>query len=311
MTDNTRALVFFVATLGSIAVFADGDDERTARHLETVQWQQVYRTQDTQGAFFAVSVSNIDESIAWYTEKLGFALDHKSENEVRKGALLSRPGVLLELAEFDGAVDLASLDLGRESHEIFGVFKIGLLTPSAEATQARLAEAGVETVFGIVTASDGRQTFGVSDPDGNLVQFFSRPPGAVDLRPYLLAVSVPNIEESIAWYCDVLGFEMDTHDKYPDDKIEVALLRYRDYRLELVEHDLAVAPDYPDPDNPATVYGFGKLAFYSADPAGIARRAKATDTTFVYPPSDCEQNIDCSFTMKDPSGNWIQVFRQH
>ncbi len=131
---------------------------------------------ETQGAFYAVSVSDISESVAWYTEKLGFKLEAEGGNEVRKGALLSQPGVLLELAEFEGAVELTSLDADRESHEVYGVFKIGLITSSPEQTLARLTEAGVETVFGIVTASDGRQTFGVSDPDGNLVQFFGPRP---------------------------------------------------------------------------------------------------------------------------------------
>ena len=129
------------------------------------------------GAFHAISVSNMDQSIAWYIEKLGFELGFRGGNDAREGALLSRNGALLEVARFNGAVALSDLDSARESHEVVGVFKLGFVTSDLDGTYAALQEKGVDVLFGIVDASDGRRTFGVTDPDGNIVQFFS---GAAD-----------------------------------------------------------------------------------------------------------------------------------
>lgn len=127
---------------------------------------------DTTGAFYAISVQNLDDSIAWYTTHLGFELCSQAENDQRRGALLERPGALLELAEFDGAVSRTALKPGLESHLIHGIFKLGFVANDLDKTYAVLSEAGVEVFFPIVTASDGRRTFGVLDPDGNIVQFF-------------------------------------------------------------------------------------------------------------------------------------------
>lgn len=44
---------------------------------------------EPSGAFYAISVRNIDEAIAWYVKTLGFSLESQGGNEYRKGALLT------------------------------------------------------------------------------------------------------------------------------------------------------------------------------------------------------------------------------
>lgn len=126
---------------------------------------------ETNGAFYAISVQNIDQSIAWYTKHLGFKLQAKGGNDVRKGALLTRPGAVLELGEFMNAV---ARDPDVESHEVYGIFKLGFTTAHLDDTYTFIEEAGVEVFFPIVTASDGNRTFGVKDMDGNIIQFFGK-----------------------------------------------------------------------------------------------------------------------------------------
>lgn len=126
---------------------------------------------ETSGAFHAISVRDIDESIAWYTQHLGFTVETRGGNEQRQGALLVRPGAVLELGQFAGAVPRNKLNAGIESHEIFGVFKLGFTTANLDATFKALDEAGVDVFFPIVEASDGNKTFGIKDSDGNIVQF--------------------------------------------------------------------------------------------------------------------------------------------
>ena len=123
----------------------------------------------TNGAFYALSVSNLATAVDWYENQLGFEVVSTSENESRKGALLSRPGVLLELAEF---ADAAARHPAVQSHQLYGIFKLGFVTDDIDATFAALSSSGVDVFFPIVEASDGQRTFGIRDMDGNIVQFF-------------------------------------------------------------------------------------------------------------------------------------------
>lgn len=128
----------------------------------------------TEGAFHALSVRNIDEAIAWYTAHLGFTVESRGGNDQRQGALLSRPGAVLELGEFVDAMAREEISPGLESHEVHGIFKLGFLTSNIERTFALLEAEGVEVFFPIVAASEGSRTFGIKDPEGNIIQFFGK-----------------------------------------------------------------------------------------------------------------------------------------
>jgi len=128
----------------------------------------------TDGAFYAISVRNIDEAVAWYTKHLGFKIESQGGNDQRRGALLSRPGAVLELGEFASAIAQEEIRPGLESHEVYGIFKIGFTTTDLDRTYQILESAGVEVFFPIVTASDGNRTFGVKDLEGNIIQFFGK-----------------------------------------------------------------------------------------------------------------------------------------
>lgn len=128
----------------------------------------------TNGAFYAISVRSIDEAVTWYTEHLGFKIESRGGNAERKGALLSRPGAILELGEFVGATARDELRSGLESHEVYGIFKLGFTTVNLDSSFQFLEERGVEIFFPIVTASDGNRTFGARDMEGNIIQFFGK-----------------------------------------------------------------------------------------------------------------------------------------
>ena len=127
---------------------------------------------ETSGAFHAISVRDLDKTTAWYVEVLGFEVTSEGGNEHRKGALLERQGTVLELAQFEGAVAREDLREGLESHQVFGLFKLGFTTANLDETFAYLEQKGAEVFFPIVEASDGKRTFGIKDPEGNILQFF-------------------------------------------------------------------------------------------------------------------------------------------
>lgn len=124
------------------------------------------------GAFYALSVQDLERATAWYQDHLDFVVQSEGSNEQRSGALLTRPGVILELAQFTGAVALDELQPELESHQVFGIFKLGFSTLKLDDTFHALEKGGVTIFFPIVSASDDQRTFGIKDPDGNIIQFF-------------------------------------------------------------------------------------------------------------------------------------------
>ena len=128
----------------------------------------------TSGAFFAISVRDIDKAIAWYKQYLNFQLESQGANEHRKGALLTRSGTILEICEFVGATSREEIQPGLESHQLFGIFKLGFTTDKLDDTFTFLEIKGAEIFFPIVEASDGNRTFGIKDLEGNIIQFFGQ-----------------------------------------------------------------------------------------------------------------------------------------
>jgi len=105
-------------------------------------------------------VSDIDASVAFYRDKLGFALDHDTRNEHMHVVQLTPPGsgCSIVFGDLPGQTDMAP-----------GSMK-GLQLVVADAATARqeLLDRGVDasevTVF---DERDGGTFFGFSDPDGN------------------------------------------------------------------------------------------------------------------------------------------------
>jgi catechol 2,3-dioxygenase-like lactoylglutathione lyase family enzyme len=160
-----RAIVSFLSIPGTAVIVACG------AHAPRAQPSSLPAT---TGAFYALSVRNIDDAIAWYSRHLGFTVESQGGNDQRRGAILSRPGALLELGEFAGAMAREQVRPGLESHEVHGIFKLGFTTANIERAFEFLQSEGVEIFFPIATASDGSRTFGIKDPEGNIIQFFGK-----------------------------------------------------------------------------------------------------------------------------------------
>ena len=61
----------------------------------------------------------------------------------------------------------------------------------------------------------------------------NRPPALAHLTPHHFSVSVPDLEAAIAWYADILGFEVEVQFEIPAIPAKGAFLRSPALRLEL------------------------------------------------------------------------------
>ena len=107
-----------------------------------------------------VPVSDLDQAIAFYRDKLGFALDHDTRNEHMHFAQLTPPG---------SGCSIVVGDLPSQKQMTPGsLHGLQLVVADAAAARRQLIERGVDaseiTVF---DERDGGTFFGFSDPDGN------------------------------------------------------------------------------------------------------------------------------------------------
>lgn len=105
-------------------------------------------------------VSDVDRSIAFYRDKVGFNLDHHTQNEHMNVAQLTPRG---------SGCSIVFGDLPSQNQMPPGSMKaLQLVVADAAAAREELLDRGVEvSELSVITAADGGTFFGFSDPDGN------------------------------------------------------------------------------------------------------------------------------------------------
>ncbi|WP_404321283.1 VOC family protein [Arthrobacter luteolus] len=107
-----------------------------------------------------VPVSDLDRSIAFYSDQIGFDLDHHTVNEHMAFAQLTPPGSGCSIV-------IGSLP-GEEQMEPGSLKGLQLVVPDARAAREELVARGVEAGgVNVMDERDGGTMFGFSDPDGN------------------------------------------------------------------------------------------------------------------------------------------------
>jgi catechol 2,3-dioxygenase-like lactoylglutathione lyase family enzyme len=105
-------------------------------------------------------VSDIDRSIAFYRDQVGFHLDHDTQNEHMHVAQLTPPG---------SGCSIVFGDLPPHKEMAPGSMKsLQLVVSDGAAARQELLDRGVEaTDLMVITEADGGTFFGFQDPDGN------------------------------------------------------------------------------------------------------------------------------------------------
>jgi catechol 2,3-dioxygenase-like lactoylglutathione lyase family enzyme len=105
-------------------------------------------------------VSDIDRSVAFYRDQVGFQLDHDTKNEHMHAVQLTPPG---------SGCSIVFGDLPAQNQMEPGTMKaLQLVVPDAAAARQELVERGVEASEPmVIVEADGGTFFGFQDPDGN------------------------------------------------------------------------------------------------------------------------------------------------
>jgi methylmalonyl-CoA/ethylmalonyl-CoA epimerase len=85
----------------------------------------------------------------------------------------------------------------------------------------------------------------------------------IELRPHHCGISVPDLESSIAWYRDMLGFSLVSRSTLDAAHAKVAHIKYGDFLIELFE--VAGAAPLPEsrryPNQDLATHGTKHIAF--------------------------------------------------
>jgi catechol 2,3-dioxygenase-like lactoylglutathione lyase family enzyme len=105
-------------------------------------------------------VSDIDRSVAFYRDEVGFHLDHDTRNEHMHVVQLTPPG---------SGCSIVLGDLPAQRQMDPGSMKgLQLVVSDAATAREELLDRGVEvSELQVLTEADGGTFFGFSDPDGN------------------------------------------------------------------------------------------------------------------------------------------------
>jgi catechol 2,3-dioxygenase-like lactoylglutathione lyase family enzyme len=134
-------------------------------------------------------------------------------------------------------------------------------------------------------------------------------------RPYQVSISVADLDETVKWYRENLGFVMIKKMDLPKYALRIAFVELGGFQLELIEFKQSVSYEaiqklFPSVDDRAKVQGLGKLAFLVSDIAAVAERLKKKGVKFVRDVTDDNDFGVKWFMVEDNSGNVIQFFQK-
>jgi methylmalonyl-CoA/ethylmalonyl-CoA epimerase len=114
--------------------------------------------------------------------------------------------------------------------------------------------------------------------------------GDVYLRPLHVSFSVRDLDESMKWYGERLGFEAVFSMYIPQHRARLAFMRHGDFDVELVQHDETspVPAERLNPHEDQKVQGTKHIAFLVEDVDAIVNRLRAEGVEILAEPKIME-----------------------
>ena len=124
--------------------------------------------------FSAVIVKDLDVSVKWYSSVFGLKTKDVMEdpNGAYRISILESEGYLLELLQLKESVTREEALKGKLDAKLQGHFKYGFSVKDMAKVLNHLSSLKVDTSRIYTDQKTGKRNLLITDPDGNLIQFF-------------------------------------------------------------------------------------------------------------------------------------------
>jgi catechol 2,3-dioxygenase-like lactoylglutathione lyase family enzyme len=128
------------------------------------------------------------------------------------------------------------------------------------------------------------------------------------MRPSLVAIQVDNLDNSIAWYKDYLGFSVLERKEFKEYGMSISILELHDFKLELVDNEKALNKNSVLKKNEANdMTGFAKITFTIDHVDSLYATLKSKGASFAITLRDSNINPrEEFFIVLDCDNNWLQ-----
>lgn len=108
----------------------------------------------------------------------------------------------------------------------------------------------------------------------------------VNIKPLHVGISVANLDETLAWYEEYLGFEFIKRFYLPPAKSEIAFVRNGEFEIEFFQHDesIALPEDRLSPNTDAKTQGTKHICFRHDDVETLLNELKAKGVEVIIGP---------------------------
>jgi catechol 2,3-dioxygenase-like lactoylglutathione lyase family enzyme len=275
-----------------------------------------------------VSVSNVNKSLAFYRDLLGFPCLGRLKYNNEVGLVIDFLDIgnnsILEVFSFAKAPVKASEFISDDRQ--LGMRHIAFKVKSVDETSARLKKAGVAFTLDPTNATGGVRIAFFKDPDGTLIEIVegelnydvkgqpplpvpapaSGAPGKSQLAFDHVTLTIANLEKSLAFYQRVLGFTALGQLIFKDERgFVITYLQFGNSVLELFSFD-KVPTIYHTWNPDETVLGLKHIGMLVEDVFATGDQLKAAGVPIIYPPNHALGGVDTCF-FADPDGNALEL----
>ena len=289
---------------------------------KTAREESLSQPNKIQPRIFGITVSNMEQSMEWYTTNLHFERDTVMtfESSGITVGMMHMGDFFIELISFTGSIDKSQLNLPEDYSNLHGFIKIGFQTNNIQSFYDEMLAnqvdilAPLDDLPGIPNRIWPDQYFLVTDPDGNYIQFFSNTENSSfqqELYPFLIALSTPDLEASMSWYEQQLGMAP-FGEKVGNPGNERALMSLDGFILELGQFE--ADRSYKNLETPegvwrSKIHGITKLSFLIDDIQKPYRAMQADSINFDFDLTERKSMAgDRYFMIQDQFGSSLQFF---
>ena len=133
---------------------------------------------------------------------------------------------------------------------------------------------------------------------------------SISLKPHHLGISVADLEASVDWYCEKLGFTVVKRLTLDAVPAKIAFLQHGNFAIELFEVPGAspLPEDRRYPDRDLRTHGTKHLAFAVQDTQKVVEVLKERGVDFAMDITVVDQKT-IAF-IRDNTGNLIEIYQQ-